>query len=169
MKKVFCDFLNEKLLPFMFKISNKPVSLSDMLEANKQISDGLIPDSTILGFRMQAGKSYLVFIALSHIVIIPAVGILHSVFTMVDCHASILLAVLFTSIFFASFTMFREYIVDKMGLKQLKNSWKIHFPFFEFDEYHEDVAHIYLEAVKKKLPKSELEFFVLEELSKLKK
>lgn len=168
MKKIFCDFLNEKVLPFMFKTSDKPISLFELLEANKQVNDGMVPDSTILGFRLKVGKGYLAFIATSHIIIIPAVGILHNFFAILDCHISILLAVFFTSLFFASFTIFREYMIDKMSLKQLKIGWKLHFPFFDFEEYHSVVAKIYLDAVKKKVSKSELEFFVLEELSKVK-
>lgn len=168
MKKLFCDFLNNKLLPFMFVISNKPVSFAELLEANKQISDGIVPNSSILGFRIKTGKSYLIFILLSHFVIIPAIFVLHTYFALVDCHISILLAILFTALFFASFTIFNEYILDKMSLRQLKNAWELHFPFFKFDDYHKIVASIYLDAVKKKISKSQLEFFVIEELSKVK-
>ena len=93
MNKIFCDFLNEKILPFMFAISNKPVSFAELLEANKQVADSIIPNSTILGFRMKAGKSYLVFLLLSHFVIIPVILILHNLFKHADCHLSILLAI----------------------------------------------------------------------------
>lgn len=168
MKDLFSDFLNNKLLPFMFVISNKPVSFAELLEANKQISDGIVPNSTILGFRIKTGNSYLVFILLSHFVIIPAVFLLHNFFAVVDCHLSILLAILFTSLFFASFTIFNEYMLDKMSLRQLKIGWVLHFPFFKFEDYHKIVASIYLEAVKKKVSKSQLEFFVIEELSRVK-
>lgn len=168
MNKIFCDFLNEKILPFMFAISNKPVSFAELLEANKQVADSIIPNSTILGFRMKAGKSYLVFLLLSHFVIIPVILILHNLFKHADCHLSILLAILFTGLFFISFTLFKEYIIDKMSLRQLKIAWRIHFPFFEFENYHRVVASIYLDAVNKKISKSQLEFFVFEELSKIK-
>jgi hypothetical protein len=168
MNKIFCDFLNEKILPFMFAISNKPVSFAELLEANKQVADSIIPNSTILGFRMKAGKSYLVFLLLSHFVIIPVILILHNLFKYADCHLSILLAILFTGLFFISFTLFKEYIIDKMSLRQLKIAWRIHFPFFEFENYHRVVASIYLDAINKKISKSQLEFFVFEELSKIK-
>jgi len=160
-------FIDEKLIPFIFVISESPILFHDLLEANKQIKDGMIPSSGHLGYRMKLGNMYMAFFFLAHVLfILPGIIILHAIFAKLNCHLSIIAAVLFTGLFFTWFTIFKEWLIDKISLKRVKDGWKLHFPLFDFDTYSLEVSKIYSEAVKKKIPRGELEFFVMSELTK---
>lgn len=160
-------FINEKLIPFVFITSNSPILFADLLEANRQLKDQIVPNATQLGYRIRTTNMYIAFFILVHIAfILPGTAITHALLAKLNCHLSIIAAVVITGLFFTWFTLFREFLVDRVSFIRVQIGWKLHFPLFDFNEYSDKVAKIYTEAVKKKIPRGELEFFVMSELAK---
>ncbi len=160
-------FVDEKLLPFVFIISKNPVLFHDLLDANRQIKDNMTPNAGALGYRIHTKNMFIAFLLLVHIVFIfPAVTILHELFVKMDCHLSIISAVVFTGLFFVSYSIFKEYLIERISLKRIKAGWSLHFPLFEYETYGKKVADIYNDAIKKKVPRGELEYFIMSNLSK---
>jgi hypothetical protein len=160
-------FVDEKLVDYVFIVSSSPVLFHDLLEANKQLKERMIPDATQLGYRIHTKHMYIAFFVLIHIVfILPGTAITHALLEKLNCHLSIIAAVIITGLFFTWFAIFRDFMVDKISQKRVREAWKIHFPMFEFDEYSVKVAKIYAESIKKKVSRGELEFFVMSELTK---
>jgi membrane-bound acyltransferase YfiQ involved in biofilm formation len=160
-------FVDEKLVPFVFITSQNPILFHDLLEANRQLKEGLIPSSSALGYRIKLRNMYIAFLVLIHLFfILPGTVIFHNSLAKLDCHLSIILAIVVTGAFFIGFTAFRDYMVDKISQQRVKEGWRLHFPLFDFDSFSDKVAAIYTQAVKKKISRGELEFFVMSELSK---
>jgi len=167
LKSAITNFTDEKIIPFTFAISQNPILFHDLLDANRLLRDGMVPESGPLGYRIKMGNTYLVFFILAHIFFIfPAMALSHMLLTKMDCHLSIVAAIVFTGLFFTSFTMFKEHLIDRVSLSRVKAGWKLHFPLFDFDTYGAKVARIYSEALKKKVSRGELEFFMMSELTK---
>lgn len=161
------NFIDEKLLPFVFTSSKNPILFHDLLDANRQLKDGMTPNSGALGYKIKLKNMYIAFLILVHIVFVfPAITVLHKLFVKMDCHLSIISAVIFTGLFFVSFSIFKEYMIEKISIKRVKEGWTLHFPPFEYDSYSKKVADIYNDSIKKKVPRGELEYFVMSNLSK---
>ncbi len=159
--------IDEKLIPNVFIISKNPVLFHDLLDANRQIKDNMTPNSGALGYKIHTKNMFASFIFLVHIFFIfPALGILHEAFAKMNCHLSIILAVVFTGLFFVSYSIYKEYLVERISLKRIREAWALHFPLFDYDTYSSKVAEIYNEAIKKKVSRGELEFFIMSKLSK---
>ncbi|MGE4398439.1 MAG: hypothetical protein AB7D29_02855 [Campylobacterales bacterium] len=158
--------VDDKLVPFVFIVSRNPVLFHDLLDANRQIKDNMTPNGAALGYKIHTKNMFAAFLFLVHIFFIfPAVGILHEAFVKMDCHLSIISAVVFTGLFFVSYSIFKEYLIERISLKRIREAWSLHFPLFDYETYGSKVADIYNEAIKKKVPRGELEFFVMSKLS----
>ncbi len=161
------SFINKKLIPYVFLTSQNPVLFHDLLEANRQLRDGLMPNSGALGYKIKLSHIYIAFLVFIHLFfIIPAVALFHKPLAHLNCHLSIILAVVITGVFFIGFSIFREFLVEKISHQRVKEGWKLHFPLFDFDTFSQKVADIYTESLKKKISRGELEFFVMNELTK---
>ncbi|MEA3512760.1 MAG: hypothetical protein U9R37_04070, partial [Campylobacterota bacterium] len=136
-----------------------------LLEANMLFNEGMKLDGTKLGFRLKTGKAYVVFLALAHIVIIPIAFILHESFAVLDCHASIVLAIFFTALLFGIFSFFKEWTRDCVTKQRIKQMWSLHFPHFPYDEYSKDVSKIYEKSLENEIKTSDLERYILDNLS----
>ncbi len=158
------ETIKNKIITYVFKISNKPVLFHELLQANKLFNEGMHLDGKKLGFRLRIGRAYLVFVLLTHIFIIPAALIAHKIFAMADCHVSILVAIFFTGMIFASFGMFREWLSDEIALNRITTAWKIHFPHFPYEEYGDKVDEIYNDALVQDIQKKELQRYILDRL-----
>ncbi len=123
-------------------------------------------DGTILGFRLRLGRAYIVFLIIAHILILPIALILHELFAILDCHASILLAVFFTALLFGVFSFFKEWTRDGVTQQRIKNAWSLQFPYFDYDEYNDEINSIYEQALRDDIPKNDLEQYILDKLSK---
>lgn len=160
-------FVEKKIIPYVFFTSASPILFHDLLEANKQLRERLTPNSGALGYRIKLKNLYIVFLLLIHLFfIIPGVALFHKPLEKLDCHLSIILAVVVTGAIFIGFTAFREFLVEKISIQRVKDGWRLHFPLFDFDTYSQKVADIYTHALKKKVSRGELEFFVMNELTK---
>lgn len=160
-------FIDKKLIPFTFILSKNPVLLHDLLDANRQSKDRLTPSGSALGYKVNNKNMLVSFFVIAHIFfILPALGILHDSFANMDCHLSIVSAVVFTGLMFVSFSAFKEYLVERVSTNRIKEAWVLHFPLFSYEEHSQKVADLYNEAIKKKVPRGELEYFVMKGLSR---
>ena len=159
------DNIVEKTLLFIYNISNQPVKLDGLLQANLLYQDGMKLDGSKLGFRLRLARAYLVFFLLIHILIIPIALIFHNVIKNLDCHIAILLAIIFTSFLFGLFSIFKQNSADMISQLRIKQVWKIHFPHFPYTEYSQDIAKIYAQALKEDIKTSDLERYILDNLT----
>lgn len=157
-------FAIKKILPYVFKVSKQPVLLAEMLQANKMHCEGMRVNESKLGFHLNAGKAHFVFFIICNLFIIPLVGIFHSLLTKVEAHLLILIVIASAWVVSAFFISYKEWLHRMMTSQQIENAWSLHLPHFSYKEHREEVAHIYAEAVKKEIPRKELELFVLNKL-----
>lgn len=159
----------EKLKIFIveniYNISKQPVKLSELLSANQAFQEGMKLDGTKLGFRLKLGRAYIVFLILAHIIILPLALIAHNLFVVLDCHASIIMAIFFTALLFGLFNFFKDWTADCVTKQRIKQMWSLHYPHFPFDEFAKDVAIIYEQALKEEIKHSDLERYILAKLS----
>lgn len=157
--------IEDKIIDFVFQVSNRPMSFKELLKANKLYDDKMRIEGNMPGFRILLTRVYLVFVLIWHIIILPLFLILHTPVAKLDCHVSILLAILFTLIFFASFTIFKEWLYQKIALKQIKRDWEHHFPLFSYEKNHKIVTEIFSEALEKEIPQNKMRLFIFDNLS----
>ncbi len=157
--------LKEKIISYIYNISKQPVKFHTLLEANQLFNEGMKLDGTILGFRLRLARAYVVFITLAHILIIPIALITHSLFSILDCHASIIVAVFFTAWLFGIFSFFKEWTRDSVTRQRIKNAWALQFPYFPYDEYNKQINDIYEQSQKEDISRKDLEQYILDKLS----
>jgi len=157
--------LKTKIISYIYNISQQPVKFTTLLEANQLFNEGMKLDGTILGFRLRIGRAYIVFLALANMLILPIAFLLHKLFAILDCHASILLAVFFTALLFGIFSFFKEWTRDAVTQQRIKTAWSVQFPFFDYDEYSKQINEIYEQALIEDINKKDLETYILDKLS----
>ena len=54
---------------------------------------------------------------------------------------------------------------DAVTIELIKRSWKLHFPFFSYDENSEKIEEIFERALKEEVSKRELEKYILDNLT----
>jgi hypothetical protein len=158
------SFTDKKIIPYVFSLSDGPMLFRDLLKTNKMYQEGLKLEGKIPGFRLSIGRSYLVFIALWHLILLPASALLHTVLAKIDCHLLILMAILFTGMFFATYAIFKEYLIDTVALRIIKTAWENHFPHFDYNMHAKEVAKIYSEALEKEIPHKNMQLYILDKL-----
>ncbi|MEA2110631.1 MAG: hypothetical protein U9P71_01150 [Campylobacterota bacterium] len=157
-------FVDNVILPYVFRVSEDPIRFEELMQANKVHIDGMPVDANLLGYRMKLGRMYIVFIAFMHLFILPLTVIFHSVLIHIDCHLLIIVAVLFTALFFASFTLFKEYLVELKTIRRIKDGWKLHFPHFSYAKHSREVATFYKEALAKDIHHRDLSRFIIDKI-----
>ncbi len=157
-------FTETKIIPYIFTRSDAPMLLRDLLIANKMYQDGLKLEGKIPGFRLSIGRSYLVFIGLWHLIVLPPSAFFHQGLAKIDCHILIVMAILFTGMFFATYAIFKEYLIDTVALSIIKKGWTNHFPHFDYTLHAAEVAKIYSEALDKEIPHKNIHLYILEKL-----
>lgn len=160
---------DEKIIPYVFTLSDGPMIFRDLLKTNKMYQEGLKLEGNIPGFRLSIGRSYLVFIGLWHLLILPVSIAFHPLLAKIDCHLLIIMAILFTGMFFATYAMFKEFLIDTVALRIIKNAWVNHFPHFDYDLHAKEVAKIYAEALDKEVPHKNMQLYILDKLVETKK
>lgn len=155
-----------KILDFCFVTSKQPVLLKDLLVANVQHNEKMHVDAAKLGFRLKIGRAYFVYILIVSIIAIPLAAFSHNIFANIDSHASILAAIIFTAVIFICFNFFRVWIKDRMTSKVIKAAWKVHFPYFSYEEYRYKIEEIFHKAMKAEITKKDLEKYILDNLIK---
>ena len=158
--------IKNKILEYVYTISKQPILLKDLLVANRQHSDGMHVDPAKLGFRIRLIRAYIVYIGIVLAIIVPISLLTHKPLAKVDPHISILGAMVITAVIFIGFNFFRDKMRDTMTKELIIRSWKLHFPFFTYEEYSEKIDEIFEKAMREEISKRDLEKYILENLSK---
>lgn len=156
--------IQEFVLKFIFKISNQPVNLRDLLEANALLNEGMMIDPAKLNFKFRVFNSYLIYALFCVFILVPLLIITHYFLTIIDFHISILSAVFVTACVFIGYDLFKIYTRKIMSKKLLKKAWMLHFPYFAYEKYSKIAEEIYNQAIKEEIPKNQLEQYVLEKI-----
>ena len=64
------------------------------------------------------------------------------------------------------FNFFRDRMRDSVTKELIKRSWKLHFPFFTYEEYSHKIDEIFEDAMKEEISRRDLEKYILDNLSK---
>lgn len=158
--------IKNKLLEYVYTISKQPILLKDLLVANRQHNDGMHVDPAKLGFRIRLIRAYIVYIGIVLAIIVPISLLTHKPLAKIDPHISILGAMVITAVIFIGFNFFRDKMRDTMTKELIVRSWKLHFPFFSYEEYSLKIDEIFEKAMKDEISKRDLEKYILENLSK---
>ncbi len=162
MRKFINAQLDKYVLPYVFRISEQPMLYKELLDANKRYNDGMKLEGNIAGMRMSIGRTILSFGLIWHFLFVLPVGtLLHTVLADLDCHMSVILAILFTAFFFGSYFVFKEYIIDLSAQKQIRAAWKNHFPHFDFDKHSIEVSSLYSQAIEQEIANKDVRMFIL--------
>lgn len=161
-KQKLFDLVDEKILPYVFKLSEQPMLYRELLKANKLYDDKMRLEGNVPGMRIRIGRAVLVFAVIWHVLfVIPASIIFHIPLAKLDCHLSIILAVVVTGFFFATYFMFKELLIDRMSQKRIKEAWKNHFTHFDYDLHHQEVSDLYAKALENDIPAKEMQLYIL--------
>ena len=158
--------IKDKILEYVYTISKQPILLKDLLVANRQHNDGMHVDPAKLGFRIRLIRAYIVYIGIVLAIIVPISLLTHKPLAKIDAHISILGAMVITAVIFIGFNFFRDKMRDTMTKELIVRSWKLHFPFFSYEEYSSKIDEIFEKAMKDEISKRDLEKYILENLSK---
>ena len=158
--------IKDKILEYVYTISKQPILLKDLLVANRQHNEGMHVDPAKLGFRIRLIRAYIVYIGLVLAILIPISLLTHKPLVKADPHISIVGAMAITAAIFMGFNFFRDRMRDTITKELIKRSWKLHFPFFSYEEYSEKIDQIFENAMKEEISKRDLEKYILENLSK---
>ena len=165
MKQTILNIVDQKILPYIFKVSEQPMLYRELLKANKQYDDKMKLEGNVPGMRIRIGRTVLVFAIIWHVfIIVPGSAIFHVPLAKLDCHLSIILAVVFTGLFFATYFMFKEWVIDRMALIRIKEAWHNHFTHFDYDLHHQEVSDLYAEALDHDIPSKEMQLYILNKL-----
>ncbi|APW64504.1 hypothetical protein LPB137_00945 [Poseidonibacter parvus] len=155
----------ERILDYIYIVSKQPILLRDLLLANRQYKEGMHVDPAKLGFRLKLTRAYIVYTGLILSILVPLSLLTHKPLAKIDSHISIIGAVVITAIIFIGFNFFRAKMRDDITIELIKKSWKLHFPFFSYEEYSEKIEEIFERSLKEEVPKRELEKYILDNLA----
>jgi len=158
------DKFKQFSLDFLFKISEQPVLLRDLLEANALFNEGMLVDPAKLNYKFKTFNTYVYYGILCILVLLPLLGITHYFFTLLDFHISIISAVLVSACVFIGFDVFRIYTRKIISKKLIQKAWLNHFPCFAYEKYSKLAQEIYKQALKDGISKTNLESYVLEKI-----
>ena len=157
--------IKNTLLEYIYIISKQPILLKDLLVANRQHNEGMHVDPAKLGFRIRLVRAYIVYIGIVLAVIIPISLLTHKPLAKIDAHISILGSMIITAVIFIGFNFFRDRLIDTITKELIKRSWKLHFPFFLYEEYSSKIDEIFGKAMKDEVSKRDLEKYILDKLT----
>ncbi len=155
----------ENVIEYIYVISKQPILLRDLLIANRQYNEGMHVEAAKLGFRLILSRAYFVYTIFILFMLLPIFVLTHQKLAYVDAHISILGAVIITAIIFMGFNCFRSKLRDIITLKLIKKSWKLHFPYFSYEEYSLKIEEIFEKSLKHEISKRNLEKYILDNLS----
>lgn len=158
--------LKDRVLEYIYIISKQPILLKDLLVANRQYLDGMHVDSSKLGFRTRLTRAYIVYIGLVLAIVVPISLLTHKPLAKIDPHISIIGAMIITAAIFMGFNFFRDRMRDSITKELIKRSWKLHFPYFSYEEYSEKIEEIFEKSIKEEISKRDLEKYIKDNLSK---
>ena len=159
--------IKSKILEYIYTVSKQPILLKDLLVANRQYNAGMHVDPAKLGFRLNLMRAYMVYIAIVLAILVPISLLTHKPLAKIDPHISILGAMIITAAIFIGFNFFRDKMRDIMTKELIKKSWKLHFPFFSYEDYSIKIDVIFDNSIKDEISKRDLEKYILDKLTTL--
>ena len=160
----FLNFVDTIVVPYVFNQSDEPLLFRELLKANKMYDDGLNLEGKIPGTRIRIGRNIYVFLALWNIILLPFSLLFHQLLAKIDCHLLIILSVVATGLFFATYSIFKSWMIDRVALKTIKGAWQNHYPHFAYEKHHKQVARLYGKALDKELPNKEIQLYILDHM-----
>ncbi len=148
LKKPIKKFTRSKITPFVFKISEQPMRFQELMHANKIYNEGMNLEYNMTGFRIRLGRVYFVFFILALFIITPPSALFHSYLAKIDCHALIILSIIFTVLLFSTFALFKSWLIEQVSKQLITEAWKNHFPHFDYEKNTQKVSSIYSEALE---------------------
>jgi hypothetical protein len=158
------NFIDKVVVPYVFTTNDEPLLFRELLKANKMYDDGLKLEGKIPGTRIRIGRNILVFLLLWNIILLPISGLFHKELEKVDCHLLIISAIIFTGLFFATYSMFKAWMIDRVALKVIKEAWANHYPHFSYEKHHKQVSRLYGKALDKELPTKDIQLYILDHM-----
>lgn len=144
----FKHFLQEKILPFVFKISDQPMLFKEFMHTNKIYNDGMNLEYNMIGFKSRLGRIEFLYLSLVILISSPLGFFFHTQLAMIDCHALIISSIVFTILLFSSFTIFKSWLIEQISTKLILKAWKNHFPHFNYKKNSLEVSNIYSHALE---------------------
>lgn len=163
-KKLWEKFVDSKIIPYVFTCPKHPMRFIELLKANKAYIDGLNPTMTIPGIKLSIFRLYVVYFILWNIVLIPLSLVFHKFLAKLDCHIVIILAIIFTLLFFGTLQILKEWLINRVAQRIIKRAWENHFSYFDYEKYRYKVAELYAEAIDRDISKHQLERFIMDRL-----
>ncbi|MCT7909529.1 hypothetical protein N5915_08170 [Arcobacter lacus] len=157
--------IKNKILEYIYTTSKQPILLKDMLIANRQFNNGMQVDPGKLGFRLKLARAYFLYILIVLGILVPISLLTHKPLAKIDPHISILGGMVITAVIFIGFNFFRDKMRDIMTKELIKKSWKLHFPFFSYEDYSIKIDDIFEKAMKEEVTKKDLERYILDKLT----
>lgn len=157
--------IKDRILDYIYIISKQPILLRDLLLANRQYKEGMHVDPAKLGFRLRLSRAYFVYVSMVLAVLIPVSALTHKGLAKIDSHVSIVGAMIITAVIFIGFNFFRARMRDSITLVLIKRSWKLHFPFFPYEDYSDKIEEIFDQSLKDEVSKRDLEKYILDNLT----
>ena len=157
--------LSRFIVEFVFRFSTQPMRFKELLNANKVYNDGMNLENNIHGFKLRLGRSYLVFFVLFIMINIPILGALHGVILDFDTHVIIILTALITGSFFISFSMFKEFLIDRAALVIITKAWDKHLSLFPFEKFSRDIASFYGQAIEDEIAIGNLQQYIFDKIA----
>jgi len=154
-----------RVLEYVYIISKQPILLKDLLVANRQHNEGMHVDPAKLGFRIRLTRAYTLYVAIVLAILVPISLLTHKPLAKIDPHISIVGAMIITAAIFIGFNFFRDKLRDIVTKELIKRSWKLHFPFFSYEEYSKKIDEIFESSIKDEVSKRDLEKYILEKLT----
>ncbi len=155
--------LLDKIVDIVFEKPKYPMRFRELMEANRILIDNL-EVSNIPGLKFCRLKLYAIYFVLWNVLIIPLTLIFHPFLAKMDCHMAIVLAIIFTLLFFGTYKIFENRIKERAALRLIQEGWKNYLPHFPYEKYHQEVAQIYKEAIDRDIPKQKMEQFIIDRL-----
>ncbi len=154
-----------RVLEYVYIISKQPILLKDLLVANRQHNEGMHVDPAKLGFRIRLTRAYALYVAIVLGILVPISLLTHKPLAKIDPHISIVGAMIITAAIFIGFNFFRDKLRDIVTKELIKRSWKLHFPFFSYEEYSKKIDEIFESSIKDEVSKRDLEKYILDKLT----
>ena len=158
------NFVDNVIIPYVFTKSDEPLLFRELLKANKMYDDGLNLEGKIPGTRLKIARNIYVFVLIWNIIILPFSIIFHQLLAKIDCHLLIITSVLATGLFFATYSIFKAWMIDRVALKTIKEAWHNHYPHFPYEKHHQQVSRLYGKALDKELPNKEIQLYILDHM-----
>ncbi|MRI83921.1 MAG: hypothetical protein C6I00_05815 [Nitratiruptor sp.] len=155
--------LLDKIIDYLFELPRYPMRFRELMEANRIYVDHL-DIRQIPGIKFCRIKLYLLYFIIWNLILIPLSLLFHSFLARLDCHVAIVLAILFTLLFFGTYKIFEERLKERAARRLIKEAWNNYLPHFPYEKYQERVAQIYKEALDREIPRRKIEQFVIDSI-----